>query len=154
MESHAKSCLPPVIPSRPPARRYSDYDFSGLESLAAAACSTMTPANILYRPQKEDDTKVIWTDLDEDGRPIKYYVCQFHNCNMKFKRSEHLTRHRLVHTMERPFSCNYPGCNKAFSRMDNLRQHFRIHSRPNPQAPHFLSITDPYPTSYSRKRRY
>lgn len=111
-----------------------------LEQLAnVASFSFMVPVkpaleseNFISRPSKDSDSKLIWNDIDDEGRPIKYYVCQFKGCNMKFKRSEHLTRHRLVHTMERPFSCTHPGCNKAFSRADNLRQHTRIHTRPHP----------------------
>ncbi|KAI0244340.1 hypothetical protein L0F63_004319, partial [Massospora cicadina] len=151
-----RSNHPPMnSPPKPISRQYPQYDFSGLERLAAAACSTMARENNLYPPQKEDEAKVVCTDLDDEGRPIKYYVCQFRGCDMKFKRSEHLTRHRLVHTMERPFACSYPGCNKAFSRMDNLRQHFRIHSRPSSQTPQFLSVAEPYPASHPflRKRR-
>ena len=44
-------------------------------------------------------------------------------CPSSFKRSSHLTRHQLVHTVERPFACDQ--CDKAFSRHDKLKHHIR-----------------------------
>ncbi|OCL13942.1 hypothetical protein AOQ84DRAFT_410776 [Glonium stellatum] len=35
-------------------------------------------------------------------------------CGDTFKRLEHLSRHKLSHTEERPYSC--PMCNKGFTR--------------------------------------
>lgn len=51
----------------------------------------------------------------------KAYTCEF--CPSSFKRSSHLTRHKLIHTGEKPFSCS--KCDKSFSRLDKLRQHMR-----------------------------
>ncbi|PHZ11922.1 uncharacterized protein RHIMIDRAFT_183005, partial [Rhizopus microsporus ATCC 52813] len=54
-------------------------------------------------------------------------VCGYQQCQWSFKRYEHLKRHMLVHTGERPFACEHPGCTKSFGRSDNLRAHYRTH---------------------------
>lgn len=57
------------------------------------------------------------------------HVCHFHYCGWSFKRYEHLKRHMLVHTGERPYSCHFPGCGKSFSRSDNFHAHYRTHTK-------------------------
>lgn len=51
-------------------------------------------------------------------------------CHMKFQRPEHVKRHMLSHSSEKPFECPESGCNKRFNRNDNLKQHLRnIHKK-------------------------
>ncbi|KAF9083793.1 hypothetical protein BGX29_002903 [Mortierella sp. GBA35] len=57
------------------------------------------------------------------------HPCKFQSCEWSFKRFEHLKRHMLVHTKERPFQCDFAGCNKSFSRSDNFSAHLRTHSK-------------------------
>ncbi|GAN11639.1 conserved hypothetical protein [Mucor ambiguus] len=57
------------------------------------------------------------------------HICHFHYCGWSFKRYEHLKRHMLVHTGERPYSCHFPGCGKSFSRSDNYHAHYRTHTK-------------------------
>jgi hypothetical protein len=57
------------------------------------------------------------------------HVCQFNHCGWSFKRYEHLKRHMLVHTGERPHTCHFPGCGKSFSRSDNFHAHYRTHAK-------------------------
>ncbi|KAF9290334.1 hypothetical protein BGZ74_000536 [Mortierella antarctica] len=57
------------------------------------------------------------------------HPCKFASCEWSFKRFEHLKRHMLVHTKERPFQCDFAGCNKSFSRSDNFSAHLRTHSK-------------------------
>ncbi|KAF9373809.1 hypothetical protein CPC16_001642 [Podila verticillata] len=57
------------------------------------------------------------------------HPCKFASCEWSFKRFEHLKRHMLVHTKERPFQCEFAGCNKSFSRSDNFSAHLRTHSK-------------------------
>ncbi|KAF8932373.1 hypothetical protein BGZ58_007097 [Dissophora ornata] len=57
------------------------------------------------------------------------HPCKYPSCEWSFKRYEHLKRHMLVHTKERPFQCDFTGCNKSFSRSDNFSAHLRTHSK-------------------------
>ncbi|KAF9188853.1 hypothetical protein BGZ51_000263 [Haplosporangium sp. Z 767] len=57
------------------------------------------------------------------------HPCKFQNCGWTFKRYEHLKRHMLVHSKERPYVCDFMGCNKTFSRSDNFSAHLRTHSK-------------------------
>ncbi|KAF9109692.1 hypothetical protein BGX27_007298 [Mortierella sp. AM989] len=57
------------------------------------------------------------------------HPCKFPTCGWSFKRYEHLKRHMLVHSKERPFICDFTNCNKSFSRSDNFSAHLRTHSK-------------------------
>lgn len=57
------------------------------------------------------------------------HVCKYPYCGWSFKRYEHLKRHMLVHTGERPHLCDFPGCGKSFSRSDNFAAHYRTHTK-------------------------
>ncbi|KAF9898495.1 hypothetical protein BX616_003947, partial [Lobosporangium transversale] len=57
------------------------------------------------------------------------HPCKFPTCGWSFKRFEHLKRHMLVHTKERPFVCDFHGCEKSFSRSDNFSAHMRTHTK-------------------------
>lgn len=57
------------------------------------------------------------------GAPKKYHCNQ---CNKSFTRSDMLTRHRRLHSGDRPFQCN--ECKQEFSRSDHLSTHMRTHT--------------------------
>lgn len=57
------------------------------------------------------------------------HVCNHPSCGWNFKRYEHLKRHQLIHTKERPYFCNFPECGKSFSRSDNFAAHIRTHRK-------------------------
>lgn len=57
------------------------------------------------------------------------HVCHYSFCGWSFKRHEHLKRHMLVHTGERPHQCHFLGCGKSFSRSDNFHAHYRTHTK-------------------------
>ncbi|XP_037292952.1 zinc finger and BTB domain-containing protein 44 isoform X2 [Manduca sexta] len=65
------------------------------------------------------------TNDAQDGRP---HVCDV--CDLRFQRSSHLSRHKLTHTGERPFTCG--GCGRSFARSDKLRVHTKICEREDP----------------------
>jgi len=61
------------------------------------------------------------------GNRAGVFICQVAGCGQFFSRKEHLERHLLMHTGEKPFKCSL--CPKAFSREDNLKHHQRLHQR-------------------------
>ncbi|KAG0354712.1 hypothetical protein BG005_006276 [Podila minutissima] len=65
------------------------------------------------------------------------HPCKFPLCGWSFKRFEHLKRHMLVHTKERPFVCEFQGCEKSFSRSDNFSAHLRTHTKKSMHMRHF-----------------
>ncbi|KAI9204206.1 uncharacterized protein BJ171DRAFT_424497 [Polychytrium aggregatum] len=70
---------------------------------------------------------------DSQGQPrIKRYRCQFPGCPSSFARAEHLQRHQLIHTGERPYRCDI--CGRYFSRRDNLQQHHQTHKHSKRKA--------------------
>ncbi|KAH9976861.1 STE like transcription factor-domain-containing protein [Lactifluus volemus] len=72
------------------------------------------------------------SSLPAPSQKVKAFSCPLFSCGRLFKRHEHLKRHLLTHTMERPYQC--PICRKRFSRSDNLNQHTRIHARSSEAA--------------------
>lgn len=54
-------------------------------------------------------------------------LCEWADCESKFKRREHLKRHERIHTAKDCFPC--PFCDKdKFNRTDNLKQHVKLHT--------------------------
>ena len=51
------------------------------------------------------------------------FVCEV--CGHNFQRGHHLTRHRLIHTGERPHKCHM--CPKSYSRKEHLTAHLKTH---------------------------
>ena len=49
------------------------------------------------------------------------YPCDI--CGKKFTRPQHVTRHKLLHTGERPHTCPRDNCDKSFAREDKLKYH-------------------------------
>lgn len=51
-------------------------------------------------------------------------------CGRGFAISGHLTRHKAIHTGERPYKCSEVACDKSYARKDNLNRHMlSAHSR-------------------------
>lgn len=58
-----------------------------------------------------------------DGEDSPSLVCNI--CSKSFERNEHLARHMLTHTGNRPFQCDL--CNKVFTRKEHLVRHRALH---------------------------
>ena len=51
--------------------------------------------------------------------PEEHYNHPCDICGKKFTRPQHVARHKMLHTGERPFKC--PKCPRQFTREDKLR---------------------------------
>ncbi|KAF9946177.1 hypothetical protein BGZ70_003367, partial [Mortierella alpina] len=79
------------------------------------------------------------------------HPCKFPTCGWSFKRFEHLKRHMLVHTKERPFVCDFHGCDKTFSRSDNFSAHLRTHTKKSMHMRRFdrqFTMVEPIRTTF------
>ncbi|KAL5340151.1 fungal-specific transcription factor domain-containing protein [Aspergillus crustosus] len=56
-----------------------------------------------------------------------FYACPEADCSRRFKRREHLSRHRLNHQPRRIHQCHV--CHKDFVRLDLLQRHIKRHDR-------------------------
>jgi len=65
------------------------------------------------------------SDKNDAPRPFRCSAC-----SKTFRRLEHLSRHTLTHTGQRPHSCRVQGCSKAFARADDLLRHHKLHNSP------------------------
>jgi uncharacterized Zn-finger protein len=66
----------------------------------------------------------------------KPYVCDYPNCNKRFRKKPHLDTHKNIHTGRR-FPCDWPNCGKSFMRKYNLLEHRKLHSSVNPNICEF-----------------
>ncbi|KAG2173702.1 hypothetical protein INT43_005122 [Umbelopsis isabellina] len=103
-----------------------DYTHHNAHSFAMPAPSPQ-PMGESSRGRRES------TSGRANSKPIQSsahkHVCKYPYCGWSFKRYEHLKRHMLVHTGERPHLCDFPGCGKSFSRSDNFAAHYRTHTK-------------------------
>ncbi|KAL4733474.1 hypothetical protein BDV11DRAFT_210183 [Aspergillus similis] len=60
----------------------------------------------------------------ENSGPRNLYQCG--TCSQSYSRIDHLRRHVLSHTREKPHQCSV--CNKRFGRIDLLRRHSTLHT--------------------------
>lgn len=63
------------------------------------------------------------------GKP---YKCPHPGCGYATAGSNHLKRHRLVHTKEKPYHCDHDGCNFASAQLSHVKIHQRSHTGERP----------------------
>ena len=57
----------------------------------------------------------------------KLYKCG--HCDKLFRTNSILTKHKLVHTGDKPYECKH--CAQCFSSIQNLKKHLRVHADKN-----------------------
>jgi len=67
--------------------------------------------------------------INKKEKPKKEFKCEY--CNKVFGRQQHLKRHILTHTGERPYPCTL--CDKRFRRSEHLKHHLASHDA-DPEA--------------------
>ncbi|ORY03996.1 hypothetical protein LY90DRAFT_215370 [Neocallimastix californiae] len=76
-----------------------------------------TYSSVVFRQNETTKTQYV-------SKPFKCMTCL-----RSFRRMEHLNRHILTHTGERPFKCEVEGCGRCFSRQDTLLRHLKVHDK-------------------------
>ena len=64
----------------------------------------------------------------------KLHSCSWSKCKRVCKTHGGLTRHKRIHTSERPFFCPWIGCDKRFPSASELTSHKGVHSEKRPFA--------------------
>ncbi|KAG2001420.1 hypothetical protein GB937_010154 [Aspergillus fischeri] len=64
-------------------------------------------------------------DLVPEGNLVPRNLYQCGTCSQSYSRIDHLRRHILSHTQEKPHQCSV--CSKRFGRIDLLRRHSALH---------------------------
>jgi len=67
--------------------------------------------------------------INKKEKPKKEFKCEY--CSKVFGRQQHLKRHILTHTGERPYPCTL--CDKRFRRSEHLKHHLASHNS-DPEA--------------------
>ncbi|KAI7908339.1 uncharacterized protein BX663DRAFT_567281 [Cokeromyces recurvatus] len=114
---------PPLTPTVSPSNSIVIDTSSSFNSLSDRRNDT------LYNNRFSTSNNSSKNILSKAPYPQHKHVCRFQFCGWSFKRYEHLKRHMLVHTGERPHLCHFPGCGKSFSRSDNFHAHYRTHTK-------------------------
>lgn len=60
------------------------------------------------------------------------FVCNWPNCGSAYTRRDHLNRHLATHTGDRKFKCSHPGCSHAFADSTHLKRHMKYHEKSSP----------------------
>ncbi|KAI8381363.1 uncharacterized protein BYT42DRAFT_566278 [Radiomyces spectabilis] len=106
--------------------RCQDYSFLTAEDPTMATFTTPQP---FKSPMPKRTSRQFNGSSSQAPNAQHKHVCKYAHCGWSFKRYEHLKRHMLVHTGERPHVCHFPGCGKSFSRSDNFHAHYRTHTK-------------------------
>ncbi|XP_064628035.1 uncharacterized protein LOC135487844 isoform X3 [Lineus longissimus] len=84
--------------------------------------SRPAPPEHYWSPGQESTPETARPSLSvHDMAQLKKYEQQCPHCPKKFYRRDHLRKHILVHTGEKPFAC--PHCTKAFTQKQSLKSH-------------------------------
>ena len=62
----------------------------------------------------------------------KNFVCDWDDCQKRFKTNYHLNLHYKSHTNDKPYLCQWPGCEYRSCYSANIRIHSRIHYNEKP----------------------
>ncbi|KAH9821042.1 hypothetical protein DFH28DRAFT_1217781 [Melampsora americana] len=142
-EVFTSRCVQPGrLPGKPLRSKWSSrsrhHPYSNPDRHASSSPSTTsTDGSPIMMPHDRMQLLDHVVDLDHapsKGRGEKLF-CNFipagqtTPCGKGFDRGEHLKRHLLSHSGEKPFSCTL--CGRNFSRNDNLKQHTKTHANAN-----------------------
>lgn len=64
--------------------------------------------------------------IDAVHKNIAKYICQYPNCNKRFRTGYRLYVHDLSHKGIKPFQCTF--CQKRFTEKGTLKVHIQSHS--------------------------
>ncbi|KAH6666382.1 hypothetical protein B0J14DRAFT_604741 [Halenospora varia] len=91
--------------------------------------------------------------MDVGNQPNMQHQCDY--CLKSFGKKGDLSRHRKIHTNERPFTCQTPDCGKSFIQRSALKVHNRIHTGEKPYKCQHIGCSKKFSdsSSFARHRR-
>ncbi|CAK3803866.1 Regulatory MIG1 [Lecanosticta acicola] len=83
-----------------------------------------------------DDRPLSHCVVSEQTKERKRFRCGFRGsdgqlCRARFERSEHLKRHKGMHSGFRPYFCPLDDCGRHIGRPDNAGDHLKTHLKPH-----------------------
>ena len=68
-------------------------------------------------PKSAKTSQLIDCQMPVSTTRQKSYICNWPDCDKKYKKSSHLKAHQRIHTGERPYRCHIEGCSHTCVRL-------------------------------------
>ncbi|KIY63878.1 hypothetical protein CYLTODRAFT_425740 [Cylindrobasidium torrendii FP15055 ss-10] len=145
IRTHERQEWPSRLPNTYPAASRSMSIDLGEEPKSASR--SPSPESGVHNPHEASPSSSL---------PVPKYLCDWKDCKYVASKAGNLTRHKRIHTGERPFLCPVEWCSYAAGRQDVLKCHLDTHAAkpqsrlsPGPSSSSTRSTLSPSPDAMS-----